>query len=169
MPTLIDATVLSNLACAGRLSLVSVLSDTCYLASAVYEETRQGVEEGYVFLDEVDGAIDAGFLQLTTLEDEEEWRLYREMPDKLHRGEGMSLAIALHRGWRFLTDDRAARLYARRLGVSYSGTLGLLRYAVQRGSVTLEEGNALLLTMINCARFRSPVTDLRYLDEENPD
>ena len=165
MPTLIDATVLSNLAVVGRLDLVSLLHDAHYLASAVYEEIRQGVDEGYEFLNEVDGAIASGSLRLVTLEDDQEWQLYREMPDKLHRGEAMSLAIAAHRGWRFLTDDRAARVHARRLGVSYSGTLGLLRYAVQKDSLTLDEGNTLLAMMIRRARFRSPVSDLRQLDE----
>jgi predicted nucleic acid-binding protein len=57
MPTLIDATVLSNLAAVGRLDLVSLLPDAQYLASAVYEELRQDVDEGYEFLNQVDGSI----------------------------------------------------------------------------------------------------------------
>jgi predicted nucleic acid-binding protein len=169
MPILIGATVLSNLASVGRLDLVSLVPDICYLASAVYEEIQQGVEEGYDFLSEVDKAIDSDLLHLVTLTGEEEWRLYRTMPDKLHRGEAMSLAIAVHRGWRLLTDDRAARLHAGRRGVSCSGTLGLLRYAVQKSYVTLEEGNGLLTAMIEHARFRSPVNDLRQLGGQEPE
>jgi predicted nucleic acid-binding protein len=38
MPTLVDATVLSNLAAVSRLDLLGILSDTVYVASAVYEE-----------------------------------------------------------------------------------------------------------------------------------
>jgi predicted nucleic acid-binding protein len=167
MPVLIDATVLSNLAAVGRLDLLSLLRDTLFLASAVYEEIQQGLEEGYAFLANVDQALDSGLLALITLENEGEWRQYRAMPDKLQRGEAMSLAIARRRGWRFLTDDRAARMQASRLGVSYSGTLGLLRYAVQKGHLTLEEGNTLLAGMIARARYRSPVSDLRALLEED--
>ena len=163
MPVLIDATVLSNLAAVERLDLLRLLSDALYLASTVYEEIQQGVEEGYEFLAGIDTALESGLFSLVTLEGENEWHTYRAMPDTLQRGEAMSLAIARGRGWRFLTDDRAARMYAERLGVSYSGTLGLLRYAVQKGHLTLEAGNALLTGMIVRARYRSPVSDLRTL------
>jgi predicted nucleic acid-binding protein len=166
MPVLIDATVLSNLAAVERLDLLNLLRDTLYVASAVYEEIQQGLEQGYEFLTNVDQALDSGLFLLITLKDEDEWRQYRAMPGKLQRGEAMSLAIARFRGWRFLTDDRAARMQARRLGVSCSGTLGLLLYAVRRGHLTLEEGNALLAGMIARARYRSPVSDLQVLLEE---
>jgi predicted nucleic acid-binding protein len=163
VPVLIDTTVLSNLAAVERLDLLRLLSDSLYLASAVYDEIQQGVEEGYEFLASIDKSLDSGLFSLVTLEGENEWHTYRAMPDTLQRGEVMSLAIAHDRGWRFLTDDRAARMSAGRLGVSYSGTLGLLRYAVQKGHLTLEEGNALLTEMIARARYRSPVSDLRAL------
>ncbi|GAB4533179.1 MAG: hypothetical protein Kow0063_14780 [Anaerolineae bacterium] len=167
MPFLIDATVLSNLAAVGRLDVLNLLRAPLYLASAVYDEIQQGLEEGYDFLSGVDKSLDSGLFSLTTLDSEDEWRHYRAMPDKLHRGEAMSLAIACHRRWHFLTDDRAARIHAMRLGVSCSGTLSLLRYAVQKGYLTVEEGNMLLAGMIKRARFRSPVSDLRTLLEED--
>ena len=166
MPTLIDTTVLSNLASVARLDLLDLLQDTIYLTSAVYEEVQRGLEEGYEFLSRVNQALDSGLLLLVTLEREEEWHRYRAMPDKLQRGEAMSLAIACCRGWRFLTDDRAARMHTRRLSVSCSGTLGLLCHAVQRGYVTLEKGNTLLAEMIARARYRSPVNDLQGLLEQ---
>lgn len=133
------------------------------LASTVYEEIQQGVEEGYEFLAGIDKSLGSGLFSLVTLEGENEWRTYHAMPDTLQRGEAMSLAIARCRGWRFLTDDRAARMYAGRLGVSYSGTLGLLRFAVQKSHLTQEDGNVLLTEMIARARYRSPVSDLRTL------
>ena len=46
MPTLIDATVLSNLASVGRLDLLDLFRDSIYLASAVYKETQRGIEKG---------------------------------------------------------------------------------------------------------------------------
>jgi predicted nucleic acid-binding protein len=163
MPILVDATVLSNLAAVDRLDLLRLLSAPLYLTSAVYEEIQQGVDEGYDFLVNIDKALDSGLLSLISPENESEWHQYRDIPDKLQRGEAMSLAIARCRGWRLLTDDRAARMYAEQSSVSYSGTLGLLRYAVQNGHLTLEDGNALLAGMITRARYRSPVSDLRAL------
>ncbi len=169
MPVLVDTTVLSNLAAVGRLDLLNLLPDACYLASAVYEEIQQGLAEGYEFLSQVDRVLDSGLLLLVTIESEEEWQRYRDIPGRLQRGEAMSLAIARCRGWRLLTDDRAARAYAECTGVSCSGTLGLLCYAVRRRRLTIDEGNALLGEMIAHARYRSPVTDLRALLEEAPD
>ena len=53
MPILVDATVLSNLAAVGRFDLLEILNDTMHVASAVYEEIQQGLDEGYELLAEV--------------------------------------------------------------------------------------------------------------------
>lgn len=166
MPILVDTTVLSNLAVVDRLEWLRLSADACYLASAVYDEAQRGLAEGHLFLARIDLALDAGYLFLTTLENEVEWQQYRAIPNKLQRGEAMSLAIAHHRGWRFLSDDRAARAYADHLNVSCSGTLGLLGYVIRKGIITIDEGNLLLQTMISRARYRSPVADLSTLLEE---
>ena len=107
MPILIDATVLSNLAAVERLDLLRLLRDSLYLASAVYEEVQQGVEEGYGFLENVDQALDSGLFSLVTLEGENEWREYRALPATLQRGEAMSLAIARARYRSPISDLRA--------------------------------------------------------------
>jgi predicted nucleic acid-binding protein len=167
MPILINTTVLSNLAAVNRLDLLAWLHDDCYVASAVYEEIQLGRAEGYKFLTHVDEAFDAGGFTLVTLASEDELQQHRALPPKLHRGEAMSLAIAHCRGWRFLTDDQAARAYAERLQVSCSGTLGVLLHVIRQGHLTLDEGNALLHKMITHAKYRSPVRDLRILLEED--
>ncbi len=163
MPILINTTVLSNLAAVGRLDMLQWLHEACYVASAVYEEIQLGRAEGYDFLAQVDQALDLGHFTLATLENETELQHYRAVPDDLHRGEAMSLALAYCRGWRFLTDDRAARTYAARLPIPYSGTLGLLLHGIRHGYVAIDDGNALLHKMILLARYRSPVEDLRLL------
>jgi len=166
VPTLIDANVLSNLTSVDRLDLLGLLQDAIYLSSAAYDEIQRGIEDGYEFLARVDRALaDARFF-VTTLEGEQEWRLYQTIPTKLHRGEAMSLTIARCRGWHLLTDDRAARAYARSLGVGCSGTLALLVRAIRVGRLTVDEANDLLTEMISRARYRSPVRDLRDLLEE---
>jgi predicted nucleic acid-binding protein len=163
MPILLNTTILSNLAAVNRLDMLAWFRDACYVASAVYEEIQLGRAEGYEFLAHVDRAMDAGGFTLVTLETPAELAQYRAMPANLHRGEAMSLALAHCRGWRFLTDDRAARAHAARLQIPYSGTLGLLLYSVRHEYLSLEDGNALLHDMITQARYRSPVQDLRTL------
>ena len=75
----------------------------------------------------------------------------------------MSLAIAKHRGWRFLTDDLAARRYAHQLGIEFIGTVGVLIQLLKRGNLHLDEANLLLTQMMDKARYHSPVADLSGL------
>ncbi|MEW6097112.1 MAG: hypothetical protein AB1567_11425 [bacterium] len=77
-------------------------------------------------------------------------------------GEASCLAIALHRRWLFLTDDKDARKLARKVGVFISGTLGILKIGVERELISLETGNQLLKRMME-ANYRSPIRDLTEL------
>jgi predicted nucleic acid-binding protein len=164
MPILINTTVFSNFAAVARLDLLRVLYGTVYIAYPVYEELQMGLEEGYDFLSGLEAHIfpfhTEGWLHLASLEGEAELALYENAPAKLHRGEAMSLAIAAHRGWQFLTDDRAARLHAIQMGVSIGGTLGILVRLVKQGLLALTEANDILEQMTVRANYRSPVSDL---------
>ncbi len=166
MNVLVNTTVLSNFAAAGCLGLLRSLFGTLYMAQAVFEEIQAGLDEGYTFYTGLEGEIhpfcEDGWLHLTTIEGEEELQLFQSMPHKLHHGEAMSLAIARCRGWRFLTDDRAARSKAEELGVSKAGTLAVLVQAINVSLITLEQGNSMLQEMV-AHRYQSPVTDLRDL------
>jgi predicted nucleic acid-binding protein len=166
MNILVNTTVLSNFAAVGRLDLLRSLFRIVYIAQAVFEEVQAGLDEGYTFYagleTESHPFCEDGWLRLITLEGEEELNLFQSLPRKLHRGEAMSLAIAKHRGWRFLTDDHAARSKADELGVRKAGTLAVLVQAVDRSLVTLEEGNSLLRAMVTF-NYQSPVTDLTEL------
>jgi predicted nucleic acid-binding protein len=58
----------------------------------------------------------------------------------LHEGEREALCIALaHPGALLLTDDAAARLAARNLGIAAHGTIGVLFRAIRRGRKTGRE------------------------------
>jgi predicted nucleic acid-binding protein len=120
MKVLINSTVLSNFAAVDRLPLLHALYGTVYIAEAVYEEAQDGLEEGYTFLAVLDEFIvpfhPKGWLHLVNMEGEKEFLFYQKVPSKLHRGEAVSLAIAAHRQWGFLTDDQAARRYAKMRG-----------------------------------------------------
>jgi predicted nucleic acid-binding protein len=91
-----------------------------------------------------------------------EIELFSSMPGRLHAGEASCLAIAQHRGWLLLTDDKAARRQAEERKVAVSGTLGCLILGIERGLWGLEQANG-WLTRIVALGFRSPVKDLAGL------
>jgi predicted nucleic acid-binding protein len=167
MSVLVNTTVLSNFAAVGRLPLLRSVFGELYIAQGVFEEVQAGLDEGYTFYAGLETEIhpfhEDGWLHLITMEGREELELLQSMPPKLHRGEAMSLAIARCWGWRFLTDDRAARHKADELGISKAGTLAVLAQAADRSLITLEQGNHLLQEMI-VHHYQSPVTDLRELE-----
>jgi predicted nucleic acid-binding protein len=161
-----DTSVLSNFAGAGQLDLLRQLFGALYLPTEVLEEIRDGLQEGYRFYEGLEEQVhplaEDGWLRLTGLRDEQELRAFGAVPRSLHGGEAACLAIALRRGWVVLTDDRAARGEAERLGLPVSGTVGCLVLAVERGLCSVEQANGWLEAMI-AVGYRSPVTDLTTL------
>ena len=105
----------------------------------------------------------AGWFLVIDLQGEYEQALYMGSPTGLHPGEAMSLAIGAHRGWGFLTDDRGARRYAAKLGVTVTGTVGLLHQFINQDAISIDQGNEVLAQMIERARYHAPITDLRTL------
>jgi len=66
----------------------------------------------------------------------------------LHDGEREALCVALeHQAGLFLTDDAAARLTARSLGIQVHGTIGVLFRAIRRGRKTGPEVAELLRSL----------------------
>jgi predicted nucleic acid-binding protein len=163
MSVIANTTVLSNFACIGELKLLHQLYEAVFISVEVYDEIQTGLEEGYAFYtalnQQIFPASESGWIHLTNMADEEEFRLFIEFPSKLHRGEASSLAIAAHRNWLFLTDDLDARKTARALGVRLSGSLGCLVLAVERKLCTLIDANLLLEQLIQQG-YHSPVADL---------
>jgi predicted nucleic acid-binding protein len=161
-----DTTVLSNFASTGQLGLLRELFGELHVPTEVLGEVRAGLEEGYRFYEGLEAQVHPlaadGWLRLTGLRDEEELRAFGAVPRSLHGGEAAGLAIALRRGWVLLTDDRAARGEAARLGLRVSGTIGCLVLAVERGLCSVEQANGWLAAMIELG-YHSPVTDLATL------
>ena len=166
MSVIENTTVISNFASICQLDLLRCLYTVVYISTDVYQEIHVGLEEGYQFYEAVEQSlypeIDTGWIHLTSLEDEQELRIFSSLPAHLHRGEASCLAISKQRGWLFLTDDQAARQEAARQGVRLSGTIGSLVLAVERGICTLGQGNSWLTDMIQRG-YRSPVNDLAPL------
>jgi predicted nucleic acid-binding protein len=70
------------------------------------------------------------------------------MRRRLGEGETSSLAVAVSRGYSFLTDDMKARRVAQTAGVTVSGSVAVLLELIRTQNITLEEGNNVLRTFI---------------------
>jgi len=145
MRVIVNTTVISNFASIGQLDVLRQLYGSLAMSTDVYDEIQAGLAEGYRFYEGmeqwVEPLAEGGWIHLTSLSHEQELRYLRELPARLHRGEMASLAIARHRGWLLLTDDRAARTEATRLGVPVSGSLGCLVLAIERHLCSLSQAN----------------------------
>jgi len=162
MSIISNTTVLSNFANIGQLDVLRRLYQILYIPTEVYEEISAGLEEGYLFYQDVIPVIhpfsEAGWLHLAVMETDE-LRRFGELPPRLHKGEAACLAIAEHRHWTLLTDDHAAREEANRRRIRLSGSIGCLILAVERGLSTLKQANEYLSEMIRLG-YHSPNADI---------
>lgn len=151
-----DATVLINFCEANALALVvrtvppprMVLRDV--LEELQSETCRRQVEDAIARGEFTVAEVDAAEL--------ETWAEYTL---RLDPGESATLAVAAGRGWSVAMDERAARRLAEKdVGRDrLTGTVGILRAAVDDDAITLEGGNELLRRMIQ-AGYWSPVDRL---------
>jgi predicted nucleic acid-binding protein len=166
MRVIVNTTVISNFASIGQLDVLRQRYGSLAMSTDVYDEIQAGLAEGYRFYEGIEQGVEplaaGGWMHLTSMSHEQELRYVRELPARLPRGEIASLAIARHRGWLLLTDDRAARTEATRLGVPVSGSLGCLVLAIERHLCSLSQANSWLQEMMHHG-YRSPVTDLAPL------
>jgi predicted nucleic acid-binding protein len=166
MTVIANTTLISNFAAVGRLDVLHDLLGEVYISTEVYAEIQDGRAEGYSFYEGIESYLHpvapTGWLRLTSLQGDDELRLFNQLPTALHRGEASCLAVAAQRGWAFLSDDARARQAARELGVSLSGTLGVLVQAIRANLLSLDEANRLLGQMIQ-AGYRSPYDNLADL------
>ena len=166
MNVIANTTIISNFASVGRLDILRDLLGELYITTEVYAEIQDGLAEGYDFYVGIESHLNplspGGWLYMTSLRDEEELRLFSNMPAALHRGEASCLAVAVRRGMAFLSDDARARAAARHLQVPVSGTLGVLVSAINQRLLTLEAADLLLNQMVQ-AGFHSPYGTLAEL------
>lgn len=166
MNVIVNTTVISNFCAIGQLSLLRRLFASIHIAMEVYEELMAGLEEGYDFYRELTDCFAPfsmdGWIAVTSFQSDQEIKTFGALPNRLHKGEAASLAIANHRQWVFLTDDRAARSVSKQFGIPISGSIGCLAACVERGLAEVDQANDWLRQMIELG-FRSPITDLREL------
>jgi predicted nucleic acid-binding protein len=166
MEVISNTTLVSNFAAIGQLNLLHLCWGRLHIPEQVFAEIQEGRMQGYTFYDNIEREISPfapdGWLQLTSLQDQDEFRLFGALLGNLHLGESACLAIAAQRKWVFLSDDRAARQAAAKLGVPVSGTIGVLVSLIKRGLLKSEEGDLVLQAMVAKGYF-SPVRSLTSL------
>jgi predicted nucleic acid-binding protein len=149
---LLDTTVLSNFAHVERCDLLSLTLPDALSTPQVLAELRRGEAEGRL------PASDWAWLTIVSLTADEMAR-FEHIRLTLNDGEASCIAVAIERGGVLYTDDRDARRYARRLGLSVSGTLGVLALLVEGQYLTVPQADALLRAMINFGYY-APVSSL---------
>lgn len=151
---LLDNTVLSNFALVGELRLLEeYCDDRGATTSYVFLEFERGLKEG-LFVNS-----DLKWLRRLDFEGEKERQLFENLSKKLGIGEASCLAVAIQKGYGFLSDDMAVRKIAQREGVRLSGSVGVLLELIRTGSISLERGNEVLRGFIRFGYF-SPMDRL---------
>ena len=162
MPKIVfDCCVISNFALSGSLSIINGLyRDTSCITDFVSTEILKGIRAGHVGLMAIPEAVKAGWLTEVTLISREEKALLESLSISLGLGEASSLAVAACRGFRFASDDQAARREAGRLGVRPTGTVGILTKTVRLHICDIKGADRYLAKMIGQG-FYAPVRTIK--------
>lgn len=154
---LIDTSIFSNFAKCDAVDLVrDQFGKTLRATSYVKTEITRGIQTNRI------PKVPHGWLRAMTLRYPEERNLFRNLSRRLGKGEASSIAIAYHRKYSFLTDDKDARVVAQSLQIPVSGTIGLLVKLVQKKACTEHEAERLLHSMIEHG-FYSPISSMKEL------
>jgi len=153
---LLDNTILSNFSILRRPDLVrQAFLEEVVTTKHVFREMQVGVTIGRI------PRCDWGWLKNVALTTPELVH-FRRMAARLGEGEASCLAVAIERGYRLASDDKDARQWSRKLGISHTGTIGILAVLAKKEHITLAEGNRLLGELI-AAGYRSPLAKLDEL------
>lgn len=161
----VNATVLSNLARSNRIYLLGNYGQVI-IPFQVYEEILKGIAAGYDFLKSIDEIVDEDWIKLVTLESGKERTIFKGLLDTVDYGEAAGITIAQKRDLAFLSDDRKAREVAQEQGVVISGTLGILKVAVEESELTVDEADEVLSRMIR-GGYRSPIQSIKEVLKES--
>jgi len=157
LKTVFDCCAVSNFALAGALTLLeNLFQNRAIITAFVAADVLRGIQAGHPRLEGIPKAVKAGWLKETGLRTSEEWRLFGTLSPSLGLGEASSIAIAKSRGCAFASDDRVARAEAAALGISLTGTPGILVKATQNSVCDVRRADVYLGRMVN-AGFFSPV------------
>jgi len=158
-----DTCCLSSFALsASRSILKSLYSNSAFITEFVSAEIMRGVQQRHKDLVKIQDALREGWLKEVSLNTEKEKSLYETLSVSLGLGEASSIAVAKARGFHFACDDKTARREAGLLDVKLTGTIGILKKALQNKIIRLKDGDLVLAEMISQG-FYSSVNSLREI------
>ncbi len=159
-----DTVTLSNFALVGQFELlVTRYGRGLLVTPEVLDEVAEGVVAGYYALREIEAAVDEGRVcQSGALSSVADRKVYRELLRILAPGEASCIAHAQACGGVVVSDDHMARQCCSERGVSVTGTIGILKACCIDATLTLEEADTILASMIDAGDY-SPVRGLRGL------
>jgi predicted nucleic acid-binding protein len=130
-----------------------------FITPFVYAEILRGIQRRQNKLVRIRNALKEGWIQEIFFSSEEERKLFESLSVSLGFGEASGIAAAKTRGLAFACDDKAARREAALLDIKLTGTLGILKKAVNAKHLRLKEADRILKRMTPQG-FYSPVGSL---------
>jgi len=123
-----DTNILSTFARADELGSLFKLFPKHEFATppAVYEEIKEAIRRGFVFLETVLKLIDSGPIRFLTLTPEETLESSR-LPESFGAGESEAVAICIRRNAILLSNDKRVRNYCQTHGIEVYDLVRLLR------------------------------------------
>ena len=160
-----DCCVLSNFAVSHSLPVIKrMYGNSAVVTDFVMAEIRRGFRAGHKHLGLIQDALDEGWLEEISLGKKEERGVFGWLSVSLGLGEASSIAVAKVRDFLFACDDRMARKEAGLLGITLTGTLGILKKAVKDHVVRLKDGDRILAEM-KAGGYYSSIHSLREIRE----
>ena len=159
----LDNTAVSNFSAVGRMDILAdVTGGDSSSRARCWQRRKRGRIPSHSAVDR--GGLGRASTPLRRIRGA--WHLPRTANRGFGLGEASSIATASSKDerWVFVSDDLDARREAGRRGVGVVGTYGILAREVAEGTMSLEEGNALLRRMI-ASGFRSHSDNLREESE----
>lgn len=128
MPVVSDSNILSSLAAADALDLLTKLfrGDTIFIPRAVEQELLAGLTYGALHLQRVFDAIDQGEIRTLYLTEAEQ-TLTTTLPRKLHAGEKEGIVLCQIHNYLFLSNDKRAIRHCQVTGIKSINLEAFLR------------------------------------------
>jgi predicted nucleic acid-binding protein len=160
MSSIINNTVIVNLALIDRFDLLKENLGTAYITPEVLEEIEEGINQGYAFMSRAKDIVEYyDWLLVTGLKQEED-KTFRQLAQIMGRGEASCISVAMERKWSFFTDDDRARRFCINNKIRLGGTFGILLMSIDKHIITEYKANELLQIMIKFG-YRSPYSDIK--------
>jgi len=155
--SLIDTCVVSNFSLIGRYELLETLYGKALVVTRLVEtELRNGLPKLPNLRPPLE-AIEAGRLEVVDDVTEDELRTAGSLPRKFSGADRVGLAVAFHRQWTLLTDERALLRECAARGIETLRTDEILIDALDRGALEKAQLPGILDAMEREAHFRPDI------------